>query len=962
MEFKIYSSNGDLKLSVEPKDSSTQVEEVQTGDMLTVSFTLSERVAVEVNDYADFMGRRYWVTEKYLPEQKSTVEWEYSLRLHGLESLISRFLVLDMTDGGNDAVFTLTAPPREHVALIVKSINAGFGTTDWKVGNVESGGNIVVDYHGKYCNQGLKAVADAVGTEYWIEGTTVNLCRCEHGGLVSLGYQNGLTKIRPDIADNAKVYTRLFPVGSSKNIDPEKYGHTRLQLPGGAQYVDINTDKYGIIHHYEGNAFADIFPRYTGTVSGVRFQERTDSEGNKYTVCYFRDDALPFDPNQYDLGSLVKRVTFQEPSELAGLGADDNGTHYFEINFDSATREFEIITQFDDSGQLPGGVLVPKAGDKYIPWNMRMPDEYYPLAEKEYLEAVNEYNRKHCLDVSCYKASTDYVEIGERGLELHVGQRVRLESSEYFPETGYKDSRITKITRKLNCPTQMDIEISDALSTGAIESIKNSIEDVKTSVSQSLGNLPDIIRVSDNTPFTDNNILSALRAMSEFISKRKDDTAAGLITFLKGLISKELSRFKGGAEFGEFVSGMLTGIGGAIDKKGNAEFESLTVRSTMRVMELIINRLGAQEGDTMFAESDTIETVTDNGDGTLLLKLQSKYDGYFTAMTPGMVVRGIINDLATGGGHYYTSWMRVNSVNASANTIEVSLYPDDEVPAGQNFPPCDLMRIARWGHQTDESKQSIFYISSTEGRIVKLFRVTKPIIDFSNYEITLGTLPEKISEILPIALGESGIYVKNLVVEKIWQLDHQGKLLPTIRDRGPYDPAQMYYSGDTLRPETSDYENSEVWYLGCKWRCMVTGVTSPPLWNSTSWAMVEGNPNFSIEFEEGNRIWLDPENIHGTLTIRAWLYNQDVTSEIQDSDIEWTRYTEDAQGVPQVSSDNIWALAHANVGKQLTITAADFPANPMSLKRVEFRVKVTLRDAKHDTTHEDEMAATFIGN
>lgn len=446
----------------------------------------------------------------------------------------------------------------------------------------------------------------------------------------------------------------------------------------------------------------------------------------------------------------------------------------------------------------------------------------------------------------------------------------------------------------------------------------------------------------------------------KFLSRLEDDTASGLITFLKGLISRELSRFKGGAEFGEFVSGMLTGIGGAIGKKGDAEFESLRVRTVMWVQELIINRLGAQEGDTLFSESDTIETVTDNGDGTLLLKLQSKYDGYFTAMTPGMVIKGIINDLATGGGHYYTSWMRVNSVNASANTIEVSLYPDDEVPAGQNFPPCDLMRIARWGHQTDESKQSIFYISSTEGRIVKLFRVTKPIIDFSNYEITLGTLPEKISEILPIALGESGIYVKNLVVEKIWQLDHQGKLLPTIRDRGPYDPAQMYYSGDTLRPETSDYEQSEVWYLGCKWRCMVTGVTTPPLWNSTSWAMVEGNPNFSIEFEEGNRIWLDPENIHGTLTIRAWLYNQDVTTDIQDSDIEWTRYTEDAAGVPQTASDNIWALSHATVGKQLTITSTDFPANPMSLKRVEFRVKVILRDARHDTTHEDEMIATFI--
>ena len=108
------------------------------------------------------------------------------------------------------------------MALIVRSINDGFDTSDWKVGIVDGADNIVVDYHGKYCDEGLKAIADATGSEYWIEGTTVNLCRCEHGERVTLGYRNGLTKIQPDVADNAKVYTRLFPTGSSRNIDPVK--------------------------------------------------------------------------------------------------------------------------------------------------------------------------------------------------------------------------------------------------------------------------------------------------------------------------------------------------------------------------------------------------------------------------------------------------------------------------------------------------------------------------------------------------------------------------------------------------------------------------------------------------------------------------------------------------------------------------------------------------------------------
>lgn len=652
MELKIYSSDGRLKLTVEPRDNSTQAEEIQAGNVLNVSFILPERVSLGVNDYADFMWRRYWLTEKYRPVQKSTVEWEYSLKLYGLENLISRFLVLNTTDGGNEPVFTLTAPPREHVALIVKSINAGFGTNDWKVGTVEAGDNIVVDYHGKYCDEGLKAVADAAGTEYWIEGTTVNLCRCEHGERVTLGYRNGLTKIQPDVADNAKVYTRLFPTGSSKNIDPAKYGHSRLQLPGGAQYVDVNTDKYGIIHHYEENAFAGIFPRYTGTVSSVRSEERTNDDGDKFTVYYFIDNNLPFDPNNYDLGTLVKRVTFQEGSELAGLGSDDNGTHYFEINFDSDTREFEIITQFTGSGQLPGGVLVPKPGDRYIPWNMRMPDEYYALAEAEYLDAVHEYNRRHCVDVSCFKAPTDYIEIERRKLELHVGQRVRLESPDYFPETGYKDSRITKITRKVNLPSQMDLEISDALSTGALDKIKGNIDEVKAYVQLSRGNLPDIVKTGDGTPLTDNNLMSALRTIKEIakraLSRLHDDEAAGLIKFLAGLevgtYKEGLSGAKvdadGNAVFGElltrlkatlaqlqvngasefrgqlssedFISGFIGGKGWAIFKrevlnalgvpetKYTGEFDDIVIRGTLRVFTMVISQLLGENDNRIF--------------------------------------------------------------------------------------------------------------------------------------------------------------------------------------------------------------------------------------------------------------------------------------------------------------------------------------------------------------------------
>ena len=540
MLLTLYDQYGSVKATLSPNDTSTQDKEIQGDNVLSLSFTLYEYVSIDVNDYVDFEGERYWAVEKYLPNEKSTVEWEYNVKLYGIESLIKRFLVLKTVDGGNEAVFTLTARPIEHMRLIVQNINDGMdNTTNFKVGSVEGSDNVVIDYTGKYCDEGLKELAEKVGVEWWIEGETVNLCRCEHGEEVTLGYGNGLTSLDRDVSDNAKFYTRLFPIGSSRNIDPDRYGSSRLQLPGGVKYVDVNSERYGIIHHYEQEAFSGIYPRRVGVVSSVRSENVTDTDGNPFTSYYFKDNDIPFDPNDYEIGGLVKHVSFQEGSELAGLGVDND--HYFEVNYNSETREFEIITiwPYDDDTQLPGGTLVPKAGDRYILWNIRMPDEYYGLAESEFLGAVNEYNQKHALDVSCYKAPTDHVWIEDEGVDLYIGRRVRLESQEYFLDTGYRASRITRISRQVSLPSQMDLEISDALSTRTLDKIDDAITAVKNYTDTLVGsmNVPDIIKSGDTTRPTDNNLYSARRSHQEFLSKKKADVAEGLITFEEGIVS-----------------------------------------------------------------------------------------------------------------------------------------------------------------------------------------------------------------------------------------------------------------------------------------------------------------------------------------------------------------------------------------------------------------------------------------
>lgn len=720
MLLTVYDRGRQAKAVLSPDDSSTQVKAIQSDNVLTLSFTLYEYVALEVNDYVDFCGERYWLQERYLPEERSTQEWKYDVKFYGIESLIKRFLVLNVVDGDPEPVFTLTAPPREHVALIVKSINDGMGgVTDWKVGRVDGTENVVIDYEGKYCPDALKELAGKVpGAEWWVEGQTVNLCRCEHGEEVTLAYGKGLTELSRDKADGAKFYTRLFPVGSSRNIDPDKYGHSRLQLPGGAKYVDVNVEKYGIHHHYEKDAFAGIYPRRVGTVTSVRSEQATGEDGTAFTIYYFRDDTLGFDPNDYELGGKVKRVSFQEGGELAGLGEEEDGTYYFEVNFDSDTREFEIITiwPYDDDTQLPGGNLIPKAGDRYILWNIRMPDEYYALAEEEYLTAVNKYNSENAIDVSVYKGPTDHVYVERGGIDLYPGRRVRLESEEYFPETGFRSSRITKITRKVALPSQVELEIGDALSTGVMESLTNSIDEVRsyTKTAVSGANLPDIIRSWEGTLPTDNNLFSARRSQNEFISKKRADRAKKKITFEEGIgIGQEDNAGiddKGNAELltlvvreflrsPKFVDGLF-GEGWRLwmeDALSHLTIDKLTVRQVMVVLELLIEKMRSVGGMLcVSAANGKIKTAVKE-DG--YWKITFEQDNSFQA-------HDLMRCATFTGGNLKGYWVEVAGVEGDSILVNEDEFGTSLPEAGDE---CVLM-----GNTENPLRQNLILISATE--------------------------------------------------------------------------------------------------------------------------------------------------------------------------------------------------------------------------------------------------------
>ena len=542
MELKIYNQNNELKLTVSPNSSSTVTEEVMGECAVSVGFTHTEFVMLDVNDYVEIDGVRYRIMAQYRPKQRNTQTYEYSVKFYAPIHQAENTLMLFTPDGEMKSEFVYDGGPREHLQLWVDNMNRIAGTNVWRIGSVISAENKTIEYRNIKCWDaafGSNGIATAFETEMWADGYYINLCKAERGVRVDLGYMQGLTSLAQEENGELKFFTRLFPLGSTRNIDASKYGHARLQLPGGVKFVDKNVDIYGVKEEFEEEAFAEIYPKYVGTVQSVRTADFVSEEGRPYTVYYIKDTAMGFNPNDYEIPEYIKMIAFQT-GELAGRG-DDEGN--FQANWHEDTKEWEIINVYpDENTQIPGGLIVPKPGDTYIPWNFRMPDQYITAAESALQKAVEDYLDEYSFDTNKYSGQTDRNHIENNGIRLMMGLNVRLHSETYF-SGGYKDTRITKVVRQLNDLCQATITCTDKIGTGWKASVQNNIGNLQYEVARQAENIVfDFIRSYENKTPSDRNVFTALKALETLMRKDIEDYAPKMKTS-----SLESKTFVGGA-------------------------------------------------------------------------------------------------------------------------------------------------------------------------------------------------------------------------------------------------------------------------------------------------------------------------------------------------------------------------------------------------------------------------------
>lgn len=989
-----------------------------------LKFTTATPVYFEIGDSVEIPDFGYFeLTSSYFPKHNDSDGYDYEMQMDAYYmSWKNKLCKYRPQHGANETSFSLTTTVGVHMNVILgnlkalgltyngKDFSVDYTTYNNKAFDVQK--RFLIEYGSISILDALNAICseDALNCEWWIDGSIIYLGYCEMEGQTT--FEQDVNVLSMSYSESKSTYiTRLYAFGSDRNI-PKGYftgadadvttdgvATDYLMLPnkevdsdgfyakdGYLENVNVvKNDKQAI----EGVVmFEEEYPKVESVVSSIKTYDSTvdNEDGTKTTQTFWQVTSTDSFTNSFKESWIKSNLTLGikfTSGALMGMEFDVSFKVIDKVNY------FEIVANDTYGRTLPDGIMCPKVGDKYFLFNWdatKITDtDLIPTAQLSLFDRAKQYYQKTMISNSNFTCTMDGDKFYNDGTyDYHpLGEQVKL-INDMFAQVDadgkhYRNSRIIGMEIPLDIPyDHPQYTVGEKAATSRLGKLEDKVDSIKVNGIQIGGTGSGngggvyVIGMNDTTPASDSNVYSARRSRMEFVSRLLDNTAKGTITwekvqkFLQGLTAEDLSQFKKGATFGEFIQGMLFGTGGRIDELGNAEFESITSRSSIIAKELIVNRQTAMESNFVFTESGMVESVTEipaameGGNVTYDLKLQKRWDNDFTAFKENDVVLASINTLAENG-KYYDMWLRVLSVNTVTNTITVVCYPDNECPSKKNYPPCELARLIRWGNAVDEDRQSCWYISSSEGLLVWLDHVTKPIIDKTNYSLALGKLPDALSFLFqdfPTANKRDGaFYAKWMMAASFQQIDYQGNPIYTTRDRGVWSLAVA--QGDNPY-RNGDRTIDTVYYLGCKWKCLEDKTTKPPIYSSTAWAFVEGNPYFTLEMLS-SKLWnfrlndLMATNADGswkvftTLSVVGRLYNQDVTDSM--TNIVWTRETNNP------TADNKWALSHANCGLSVDLTYEDLGGAAFKIGSVTFRCNAEIKDG--ETMYSEDVSVSF---
>ena len=948
----IYNRNGDELIDA-PVTSSAVRKRVLMGDnYVSLPFSHDTYIDFAPGSYIIYNGLKFEIidVEKNRPTRNATTGgWDYTLQFDDQERHMTRAIVFWLSQKPREAVFHDTTDLQSFGNLIVENMNAFVPAKNWRMRNLSDElkeGTKLVSFNGDTCWNAVNTISETFDVEWWTEQSEgyIYLCfgKLEIGTEEDLVEGDVITSIPSRRGDDSNYGTRFYVFGSTRNLT-EDYGQAdqggttnhvseiRLRLPGGQEYIDARPDMAwnDVVEKFV--VFEDIYPKNTDTVTSVEKVKRQTDSGTEYEarVIYAKD--TPFLPTDLIPGETLQAVITS--GALSGrtfdiqLGAafDDPDTWNPETNpFD---RKFEIVADVETTGEqeiiIPNDNLDIEPGNTFVLTGIKLPGARIGEAEQELLEAGTTWAQKNSKDTSVYDCPTNpvYCQLNDKSYEL--GQKVRLVNEAQFGSSG-RSSRIQGYEKSLDNEYQATYTVGDNTAYSRLGEIEKDIQEAayaeRIGVTNGVGIY--LIRAKyDQTQPTDYNAYSAAAADEKFLSRKKNDTAEGIITFAKGILANTLSSEK-------FVSGNEgKGHSTWIDDDGvsHTEVDQVKARKTV-----VSKQIEAEEGNVTELTSTNIEatvlTVLDKiiaKDQTLSGKISSAkflsgllgYGWMIDAKGNGelhslsirsflevpelrynqvqvvgdelwVTAGGVISDVQAADSGRYTITLKLEEgqinpfaaddilrgiyhVSTGFSTIQMrvdSVAEDGTMtvtPRTPDLVPQKFMNIAKTGNFTNTARQRSILISSKQGRIQFMADVNDWEIAPSMVRMILGDTSGFVHPSFGDTSGYNAFLENILMTGRIFQKSADGTTTkPVAVNKGEWEAGTYYY-----------YD--EVTHKGSLWLCTADSTSEEPSASSIGWveevASGAGSPGPAGPALRSRGVWSASETYINGGEFRDWV-------------------------------------------------------------------------------------------
>lgn len=689
-----------------------------------------------------------------------------------------------------------------------------------------------------------------------LTGDAANIIQLLEGVTASLGNRYTINNII-----SGKVPDNYFSK-DDKEMTLNGVVQKRLMLPEGISYVDaykysptgerinIGDERYNDPDNVEMPEeeaieeiviFEDEYPQYKGTISSVSHDDKVDDNDKEYRIYNFKDTGLKNFTEDFRLDGEELHMIFQT-GKLAGMD--------FAINIvesDNTGTTFEIVRNEDYGRFLPDDVLYPEASNTYILYGFDtayISEQMLPDAEQNLLKKAKEYVKKSMIDPSTYDCEMDADFIYNKGniRTYEVGDKVNLINKAFFPEG--RQSRIIGFEWPLDIPYDHPIytvgETASYSRIGEIESKLDSLTYKGQTYSGSAvgggGISVYVIGVNDKTIPSDRNVFSAKRVLQEIIayaiSKTKDDTALGLISFLNGInvtkgivtdtitatelssnIVKVLDKltannaaFSGNISSVDYAEKLL---GWLITPSGDIDAKSLRLRDFLEVPELRYNRVSVITGEEWNAPGGGIIESVDEESSIVYLKLE-----------PGEVAAVEVDDICKANFNndtgFQTTYFRITEKLDNGSFKYV-------LRSGYTYHPQKAMHFVCYGNFTNAERQKSSYSTQNYIRFLK---------GVNNWEITKDMIAMQLGDLSNLKLfgmdmtGHSAYLNRIYMTGTIKQISNDGVTeVPVPVFKGEWKSGTYWY-----------YD--EVTHNGSTWICIESTTTQEPSDSSTDWLKV----------------------------------------------------------------------------------------------------------------------------